>query len=85
MVRIIPSRLKSYTGGGGSGTPNSNNSSSAANGSAPALSQKSSMHNKREASPGGVAAARANGLMLRIVVLRVCRLVGVVFLRGLRN
>ncbi|KFZ08492.1 hypothetical protein V502_09322 [Pseudogymnoascus sp. VKM F-4520 (FW-2644)] len=70
MVRIIPSRLKSYTGGGGSsGTLNSNNSSSAANGCAPASSQKSNMP-KREASPGGGVAARANGLMLRIVVLR---------------
>ncbi|KFX88241.1 hypothetical protein V490_07758 [Pseudogymnoascus sp. VKM F-3557] len=75
MVRIIPSRLKSYTGVGGSGTPksdsNSNGNSSAANGTAPAASQKSNMHNKqREASPGGGAATRANGLMLRIVVLR---------------
>ncbi|KFY34187.1 hypothetical protein V494_06984 [Pseudogymnoascus sp. VKM F-4513 (FW-928)] len=69
MVRIIPSRLKSYTGGGGSGTPNSNNSSSTSNGSAPASSQKSNMH-KREASPAGGPAAKANGLMLRVVVLR---------------
>ncbi|KFY26314.1 hypothetical protein V493_04166 [Pseudogymnoascus sp. VKM F-4281 (FW-2241)] len=66
MVRIIPSRLKSYTGGGGSATSNSN--SSVVNG-APASSQKSNMP-KREASPAGGAAASANGLMLRIVVLR---------------
>ncbi|OBT99636.1 hypothetical protein VE01_02224 [Pseudogymnoascus verrucosus] len=73
MVRIIPSRLKSYTGGGGSGsgtaTPNTNsNNSSVANSTcAPAASQKSNMHGKRDASPAG---GPANGLMLRIVVLR---------------
>lgn len=73
MVRIIPSRLKSYTGGGGSGTStpntNSNNSSVANSSCAPAASQKSNMHGKRDASPAG---GPANGLMLRIVVLRVC-------------
>ncbi|ELR04183.1 hypothetical protein GMDG_06605 [Pseudogymnoascus destructans 20631-21] len=67
MVRIIPSRLKSYTSGGGSGTAAPNNSSSVANSCAPASSQNSTMHNKGEASPAG---GLANGLMLRIVVLR---------------
>jgi hypothetical protein len=55
MVRIIPSRLKSY----GGNTPGGSRSSSPA----------PPMH-RREHSPG-VPGPKVNGLMLRIVVLRV--------------
>ena len=61
MVRIIPSRLKSYTGG---------TSRSSANNESGTVAPKSTMQ-KREASPGSPA-AKANGLMLRVVVMRVC-------------
>jgi hypothetical protein len=55
MVRIIPSRLKSY----GGNTPGGSRSSSPA----------PPMH-RRDHSPG-LPGPKANGLMLRIVVLRV--------------
>jgi len=55
MVRIIPSRLKSY----GGNTPGGSRSSSPA----------PPMH-RRDHSPG-VPGNKANGLMLRIVVMRV--------------
>jgi hypothetical protein len=56
MVRIIPTRLKSY-----GGTSNSSSSLS--------TSPKPTMQ-KRDLSPGATG-GKANGLMLRIVVLRV--------------
>jgi len=65
MVRIIPSRLKSYTGGNSNGHSNSNSNASSSGNTIP----KSNMQ-KREVSPGS-AATKVNGLMLRIVVLRV--------------
>jgi hypothetical protein len=55
MVRIIPNRLKSY----GGNTPGGSRSSSPA----PAM-------HRRDHSPG-TPGHKANGLMLRIVVLRV--------------
>jgi hypothetical protein len=55
MVRIIPSRLKSY----GGNTPGGSRSSSPA----------PPMH-RRDHSPG-IPGQKANGLMLRIVVMRV--------------
>lgn len=57
MVRIIPNRLKSYTG-----ASSTNSRSTSPHG-------QTNMMKKRDHSPQAV---KPNGLMLRVVVLRVC-------------
>lgn len=63
MVRIIPNRLKSYTGGNGTNSPSLKGSRSSSPNPAANMSTGS--------GNGSAAAAKVNGLMLRVVVLRV--------------